>query len=87
MLMMASCMCPLHQVTAAALRGLQSRLASVQSWMSMNKLKLNPDKTEFQFLLIRNEQQGNKYLCGFPIEIFGVKTNPANLLRILLIFF
>ena len=41
--------------SAAALNGLQSCLASVQSWTSTNKLKLNPDKTEC--LLIGNEQQ------------------------------
>ena len=41
--------------SAAALNGLQSYLASVQSWISTNKLKLNPDKTEF--LLIGNERQ------------------------------
>ena len=40
-------------VSTAALNGLQSCLASVQSWMSTNTLKLNPDKTEF--LLIGNE--------------------------------
>ena len=39
--------------SAAALNGLQSCFASVQSWMSTNKLKLNPAKTEF--LLIGNE--------------------------------
>ena len=39
--------------SAAALNGLQSCLASVLSWMSTNKLKLNPDKTEF--LLIGKE--------------------------------
>ena len=61
--------------SAAALNGLQSCLASVQSWMSTNKLKLNPDKTEF--LLIGNEQQWSKYLSLFPIEVFCVKTNPA----------
>ena len=38
--------------SAAALNGLQSCLASVQSWMSTNKLKLNPDITKF--LLIGN---------------------------------
>ena len=31
--------------TAAALNGLQSCFASVQPWMSTNKLKLDPDKT------------------------------------------
>ena len=52
--------------SAAALNGLQSCLASAQSWMSTNKLKLNTDKTEF--LLIGNEQQRSKYLAMFPIE-------------------
>ena len=49
--------------SAAALNGLQSCLASVQSWMSTNKLKMNPDKTEF--LLIGNERQQSKYLSMF----------------------
>ena len=61
--------------SAAALNGLQSCLDSVQSWMSTNKLKLNPDKSEF--LHIRNKRQASKYLSMFPIELFGVKTNPA----------
>ena len=61
--------------SAAALYVLQSCLASVQSWMSTNKLKLNPDKTEF--LLIGNEHQRRKYLPMFQIELFGVKTNSA----------
>ena len=39
--------------SAEAPEGLQSCLASVQSWMSLNKLKLNPDKAEY--LLIGNE--------------------------------
>ena len=43
--------------------------------MSTNKLKLNPDKTEF--LLIGNERQRSKYLCMFPIELLGVETYPA----------
>ena len=62
--------------SATALIGLQSCLASVQSWMSTNKLKLNSDKTEF--LLIGNERQKqSKYLSMFPIELLGVKTYPA----------
>ena len=63
----------------AALNGLQSCLDSVQSWMSTNKLKLNPDKTEF--LLIRKKRQRNKYLSMFPIELLGVKTDHAKSLR------
>ena len=73
--MTAICMFPLHQGTAAALNGLQSCLASVQAWMSTNKLKLNSDKTEF--LLIGKERQQSKYLSMFPIELLDVKTNPA----------
>ena len=61
--------------SAAALNGLQSCLASVQSWRSTNKLKLNPDKIEF--LLIGNERQRSKYLSMFPIELLGVQTYPA----------
>ena len=65
---------------AAALNGLQSYLASVQSWMSTNKLKLNPDKTEF--LPIGNERE-----WSFPIELIGVKTNPAKSARNLGVIF
>ena len=71
--------------SAAALSGLQSCLASVQSWMSTNKLKLNPDKTEF--LLIGNERQRSKYLSMFPIELLGVKTYPAKYARNLGVIF
>ena len=61
--------------STAALIGLQSYVASVQSWMSTSQLKLNADKTEF--LLIGNERQRCKYHSMFPIELIGVKTNPA----------
>ena len=71
--------------STAALNGLQSCLASVQSWMSANKPKLNPDKTEF--LLIGNEPQRSKYLSMFPIELVGVKTNPAKSARNLGVIF
>ena len=64
---------------AAALNGLQSRLASVQSWMSTNRLKLNPDMTEI--LLIGNERSRSKYLSIFPIELLGVETYPAKSAR------
>ena len=63
----------------AALNGLRLCLASLHSWMWTNKLKLNPDKTEF--LLIGNEQQWSKYLSIFPIELLCVKTNPAKSAR------
>ena len=71
--------------SAAALNGLQSCLASVQLWMSTNKLTLNPYKTEF--LLIGNERQRSKYLAMFPIELIGVKINPAKSARNLGVIF
>ena len=71
--------------SAAALTGLQSCLAFVHSWMSRNKLKLSPDKTEF--LLIGNEQQRSKYLSMFPIELLGVKTYSAKSFRNLGVIF
>ena len=71
--------------SAAALNGLQSCSASVQSWMSTNKLKLNPDKTEF--LLIGNEWQRSKYLSLFPIELLGFETYPAKSARNLGVIF
>ena len=53
--------------------------------MSTNKLKLNPDKTEF--LLIGNERQWRKYLSMFAIELLGVKTIPAKSARNLGVIF
>ena len=73
-------MCPLHQCDFAAARSsLHICLASVQSWMLVNKLKLNPDKTVF--LLIKNEQQRSKFLSLFPVELLGVVTNPTKSAR------
>ena len=71
--------------SAAALNGLQSYLASVQSWMSTNKLKLNPDKTVF--LLVGNERQRRKHLSTFPIELLDVETYPAKSARNLGVIF
>ena len=71
--------------SAAALNGLQSCLAFVQSWMSTNKLKLNPDKTEF--LHIANEWQRSKYLSMFQIELLGIETYPAKSARNLGVIF
>ena len=71
--------------SAAAVNGLQSCLASVQSWLSTIKLKLNPDKAEF--LLIGNERQWSKCLSIFPKELLGVGTYPAKSARNLGVIF
>ena len=51
----------------------------------MNKLKLEPYKTEF--ILIGNEGWRSKYLSMFPLELFSVKTNPAKSARNLGVIF
>ena len=53
--------------------------------MSTNKVKLNPDKTDFH--LIGNERQRSKYLSMSQIELLGVKTNPAQSARNLVVIF
>ena len=47
--------------------------------------ELNPDKIEF--LLIGNKRQRSKYLSKFPIELPGIKTNPAKSARNLGVIF
>ena len=86
MLMIGSCIFPFHQATLLQHWMVNNHdLASVQSWMSTNKLKLKPDKTEF--LLIGNEWQRSKYLSMFPIELLGVKSYPAKSARNLGVIF
>ena len=53
----------------ASIDCLKQCLAEVQNWMYQNRLKLNPDKTEF--LLIGNDRQRAKYSNVFPLELMG----------------
>ena len=64
---------------------LQQCLVSVQDWVTTNKLKLNPNKTEF--LLIGHERQRLKYLPMFPITLLGSETYPSKTVRNLGIVF
>ena len=52
-----------------SIKDIQGCLASVQSWMSANKLKLNPDKTEF--IVFGNKRQQAKLAPFFPADILG----------------
>ena len=86
MLTIASCMFPFHQTILLQLWMVYNHAWLLsQSWMSTNKLKLNPDKTEF--LLIGNERQRSKYLSMFPIELLGIETYPAKSARNLGVIF
>jgi len=55
------------------IKSLQDCLISVQDWMFTNKLKLNPDKTEF--MLIGNPCLRQKF--DSPVEILGNSIPPA----------
>ena len=51
------------------IKSLQECLTSVQDWMFTNKLKLNPDKTEF--MLTGNKCHINKFNSEFPVEVLN----------------
>ena len=57
------------------IQSLQDCLISVQDWMFTNKLKLNPDKTEFMHVV--NKCQRNKIDSEFPVEILHNSIPPA----------
>ena len=60
----------------SAISSLQSCLSKVQAWMFVNKLKLNPDKTEF--LLLGNNIQRAKFTHCFPVSLMGNPTSPTS---------
>ena len=64
---------------------LQQCLVSIQDWMTTNKLKLNPNKTDF--LLIGHERQRLIYLSMFPVALLGSETHPPKTVRNLDIVF
>ena len=68
-----------------ALQKLKSTLSCVQDWMFNNKLKLNPDKTEF--LIIGNKSQRAKFDSIFPIDLMGNSTTPSSSVRNLGVIF
>ena len=70
---------------ATALPTLQKCLADVQNWMSENKLKLNPDKTEF--ILLGTKSQRDKLADRFPVDILGSQIRPTDKARNLGVIF
>ena len=55
----------------SSLTNLQNSLLSAQNWMYSNKLKLNPDKTEF--MLIGSKRHRQKFDSKFPLNLIGSK--------------
>ena len=64
---------------AWCIQGIQGCLSSVQSWMSANKLKLNPDKTEF--IVFGNKRQQAELAPFFPADILGNGLVPAVIVK------
>ena len=56
-----------HENASAALAKLNACLHDVQRWMSLSKLKLNPDKTEF--IVFGSKVQHQKISSQFPVSI------------------
>ena len=60
----------------AAFENLNRCLDNVIEWMSTSKLKLNPDKTEFN--IFGSKRQRDKLNACFPIDILGNSLCPAD---------
>ena len=67
--------------SAAALDGLRSCLASVQSWLSTGRLTLSPDKT--QFLLAGNGRQRSRWSLCFRLSFSVSRLALLDLLAVL----
>ncbi len=68
-----------------AIPHLQECLREVQAWMASNKLKLNPDKTEF--IVFGSPDQRSKLAGLFPIDILGNSISPSDNVRNLGVLF
>ena len=60
-------------------------LGDVENWLSANKLKLNPDKTEF--IILGSKIQCEKLNKSFPVNILGNFLSPAEAVRNLGVWF
>ena len=58
-----------------SMQKLENCLNDIQNFMFTNKLKLNPDKTEF--ILIGSPKNHKQLLPHFPINILGNQVSPA----------
>ena len=62
-----------------SIQKLKNCLNDIQNFMFANKLKLNPDKTEF--ILLGSRKNRNQLLPHFPINILGNQVSPAQSVR------
>ena len=62
-----------------SIQKLKNCLNDIQNFMFTNKLKLNPDKTEF--ILIGSKNNRKQLLPHFPINILGNQVSPAQCVK------
>ena len=74
-----------HKNASAALAKLNACLLDVQRWMSLSKLKLNPEKTEF--IVFGSKSQHQKISSLFPVSILGSLLHPVDSVRNLGVWF
>ena len=76
MLTILSCSFIYPLMIVPSLDHLKSCLNDIQVWMSENKLKLNPDKTEF---IVFGAKDRYKWLSdSFPVNILGNRLSPTD---------
>ena len=74
-----------HKNVASALDKLSRCLEDVKRWLSTNKLKLNPDKTEF--IVFGSKSQHEKLNHSFPVNILSNLRSPVDALGNLGVWF
>ena len=74
-----------HNHATQAFDRLKNCLNDVRRWLSANKLKLNPDKTEFILFGSRNAR--TKLSKFFPVNILGYLLSPVDAIRNLGVWF
>ena len=73
-----------HKNASSALAKLNACLHDVQEWMSLSKLKLNPEKTEFIVFGSKAQRQISSH---FPVSILGSLLHPVDSVRNLGVWF
>ena len=74
-----------HKNASSALAKLNGCLRDVKGWMSLSKLKLNPEKTEF--IVFGSKAQHQKISSHFPVSILGSLLHPVDSVRNLGVWF
>ena len=74
-----------HRNASAAFDKLNRCIQDVKEWMSVSKLKLSPDKTEF--ILFGSNKQRERLNACFPIDILGNPLHPTESVRNLGVWF